>query len=376
MKILMTTDTVGGVWSYAVELARALEGGGARIALATMGGPLSPGQRDSVGRLRQTRIYESNYNLEWMDDPWDDVREAGNWLLDIQRRFRPDLIHLNSYVHGDLPWNAPVLMVGHSCVLSWWEAVRQEMAPAEWDRYRELVGKGLRRADLVCAPTAVMMDSLRRHYGPLPRTRVIHNARDGGTFKPQGKARMIFASGRLWDEAKNLRQLESVAHKLSWPVYLAGNNQAPGGGLLQFGNMNYLGLLNEDEMASWFGRAAIYVHPARYEPFGLAVLEAALSRCALVLGDIPTLRELWQDRAIFVPPDDSAALAEAVEMLVEDSELRHFMAGAAFERAAHFSPERMAAEYLEAYGRLMTQAAPAKAPAPLLPRMPQLQPGT
>ncbi len=31
--------------------------------------------------------------------------------------------------------------------------------------------------------------------------------------------------------------------------------------------------------------------PARYEPFGLSVLEAALSGCALVLGDIPSLRE-------------------------------------------------------------------------------------
>ena len=46
---------------------------------------------------------------------------------------------------------------------------------------------------------------------------------------------------------------------------------------------------------------------ARYEPFGLAVLEAAQAGCALVLSDIPTFRELWNGAAQFVPPGDDAA---------------------------------------------------------------------
>ena len=61
---------------------------------------------------------------------------------------------------------------------------------------------------------------------------------------------------------------------------------------------------------------AIYASPARYEPFGLGVLEAALSSCALVLGDSPTLREPWSDAALFVPPDDHDALLTALADVV------------------------------------------------------------
>ena len=62
-------------------------------------------------------------------------------------------------------------------------------------------------------------------------------------------------------------------------------------------------------MADAYAAAAIYALPARYEPFGLSVLEAAQHGCALVLGDIDSLRENWDGAALFVDPDDAGALA-------------------------------------------------------------------
>jgi glycogen synthase len=59
--------------------------------------------------------------------------------------------------------------------------------------------------------------------------------------------------------------------------------------------------------ADWYARASIYALPARYEPFGLSALEAALSGCALILGDIPSLREVWLEAAPYVSPDDESA---------------------------------------------------------------------
>src|SRR5690606_11601693 len=100
---------------------------------------------------------------------------AGDWLLSLEREVRPDILHLNHYAHGDLPWRAPVLMVGHSCVLSWWQAVHREPAPAEWERYRNRVGDGLQGAALVVAPTHAMLAELDRHYGPLRASGVIAN---------------------------------------------------------------------------------------------------------------------------------------------------------------------------------------------------------
>src|SRR3954452_3301742 len=122
-RILMTVDPIGGVWTYALELARALEPYGIEIALASMGAHLTREQYQQVLARKNVRLFESTYRLEWMGAPWDDVDRAGDWLLKISEDFHPDLIHLNGYSHAALEWDVPVLSVAHSCVLSWWRAV-------------------------------------------------------------------------------------------------------------------------------------------------------------------------------------------------------------------------------------------------------------
>src|SRR3954468_19013092 len=124
MRILMTTDTVGGVWTYAIDLAKSLQRAGVEIDLATMGAKLSPQQWRDANALPNVTIHESEFKLEWMDDPWRDVAAAGKWLLVLEEQFRPDLIHLNGYAHGALPFAAPSVVVAHSCVCSWWRAVK------------------------------------------------------------------------------------------------------------------------------------------------------------------------------------------------------------------------------------------------------------
>jgi glycogen synthase len=356
----MTADTVGGVWTYALDLAAALGAHGVEVALATMGAPLSPTQRAAVRAVPTVEVYPSEYKLEWMADPWDDVARAGDWLLGLEARLRPDVIHLNGYVHGALAWQAPRLVVGHSCVLSWWEAVHGASAPAEWEPYRQAVRRGLQAADLVIAPTAAMLAALERHYGPLPATRVVPNGRHlavpAGTEGPADsplKEPLVLTAGRLWDEAKNVAVLAAVAPRLSWPVYVAGDDAHPGGGRAALAGVRALGWLAPAALADWLARAAIYCLPARYEPFGLSALEAGLAGCALVLGDVPSLREVWADAALFVPPDNPAALERALATLIADAEWRAALAAAAHARALTFTPERMASGYLAAYADLL-----------------------
>ncbi|HEX2239410.1 MAG TPA: glycosyltransferase family 1 protein, partial [Gammaproteobacteria bacterium] len=83
MKVLMTTDAVGGVWSYALELARALEPFDIEVALATMGAVLNRAQRAQIKSRPNVTVFESSYRLEWMPDAWKDVQQAGAWLLEI-----------------------------------------------------------------------------------------------------------------------------------------------------------------------------------------------------------------------------------------------------------------------------------------------------
>lgn len=350
MKVLLTTDTVGGVWTYAVELSRALARHDVRIALATMGGPLSASQRADLASLRNVIPFESTYNLEWMQDPWDDVRRAGDWLLGIERAFKPDVVHLNGYAHGALPWHAPTIVAAHSCVLSWWRAVKGEDAPASWDRYREEVTRGIRAADAVVAPSKDMLNTAIRHYGPFDNAQVIYNARTPGPYvEPTPKEPFVLSAGRLWDDAKNLSALAAIASELPWPVYVAGDDQHPDGGQAATDSVHMLGKLAPDALAGWLRRAAIYALPARYEPFGLSILEAALAGCALVLGDIPSLREIWADAAIFVPPENPAALAQAITELTRDHAKRSAVGARARTRASAYFPDRMAREYVALY---------------------------
>src|SRR5438874_12758620 len=100
--ILMTADCVGGVWTYALEVIRALDMYGMRVALATFGRKLSPAQAREAGALSNAEVCESAFKVEWMDDPWQDVDRAADWLLELQERFRPDVVHLNHYAHGNL----------------------------------------------------------------------------------------------------------------------------------------------------------------------------------------------------------------------------------------------------------------------------------
>jgi glycogen(starch) synthase len=349
-RVLMTTDTVGGVWTYALELCRALGSHGVEVALATMGSPLDPAQAAEAADLPGLQIHESAYRLEWMREPWADVDAAGDWLLDLERRTAPDVVHLNGYGHGHLPFAAPVLVVGHSCVLSWWRAVKGESAPREWATYRRRVTRGLRGADRVAAPTHSMLRWLEELYGPLPSARVIPNGRRAGRFPPRSKEPWVLGAGRLWDEAKNVAALARVAPRLPWPVLVAGDVAPPdGGNENRLENVRHLGRLAPADLAAWLGRAAIYALPARYEPFGLSILEAALAGCALVLGDVDSLRELWDGCALFVPPGDDGALEGALSELIHDPSRRRRLARQARRRALEFTPERMAASYLQAY---------------------------
>jgi glycosyltransferase involved in cell wall biosynthesis len=344
----MTADTVGGVWGYSTELARALAPHGYEFVIATMGEPASADQRAEAAALGNARLVESRFRLEWMEDPWEDVDRAGDWLLALASDTSPDLVHLNGYVHAALPWSVPRLVVAHSCVFSWWRAVYGRTPPPEWSRYFHRVRDGIESADLLVAPSWAMLDAIRSTYGVSVPGRVIHNARSG-RFRQSAKEPFVLSAGRLWDEAKNVAMLARVAPALRWSVRVAGDQK---GRAMDGANVESLGQLTAAQLASQYSRASIYCLPARYEPFGLTVLEAALSGCALVLGDIASLRELWDGAAVFVSPDDENALQSTLARLIDDPRARRSLANAAAQRAAMFAPEILGRRYLAAYREL------------------------
>ena len=350
-RVLMTTDVVGGIWSYALDLAAGLAEAGTRTVLATLGPAPGDTQRAEAAGVPGLILEVGNFPLEWMPGAEDGVCRAGDWLLQLEGWHAPDLVHLNGYAHAELPWRAPCIVVAHSCVRSWWRAVHGRQPPQPWDAYADTVAAGLASADLVVAPTAAHLREVEAIYGRRPSARVIHNGIDASLYRSGLKRDLIFSAGRVWDEAKNVRALDAVAPRLAWPVIVAGDWRPPASvaGSEPPSHLLCLNLLQRTQVRDWLASASIYASPARYEPFGLGVLEAALSGCALVLGDIPTLRELWSDAALFVPPDDHSALLAALADLIQRPALRTCYARAARARGLGYSCARMTEAYLDAY---------------------------
>ena len=354
-RVLMTADAVGGVWRYALDLTRALAAGGGEVLLVTMGPRPGRDQVAEAEAIDGLALVESDFELEWMDDPWDDVDRAGAWLLEVDRSWWPDVVHLNGYCHGGLPWSAPVVVAGHSCVASWWQAVHGRPAPPEWDEYRRRVRSGLAAADLVVAPTRAMLADLGRHHGPLPRARMIPNGVDARRYRAHPKERVALCVGRPWDESKNVAALAGIASDLPWPVRLVGETAHPSGRpTAHLEGVACLGPRPHADVVEQMARAAVYVHPARYEPFGLSVLEAALSGCALVLADIASLREVWGDAALYALPDDHAALRGALTRAMTDAPLRGRLVERSRDRARRLTAAAMAERYRRLYDDVRT----------------------
>jgi glycogen(starch) synthase len=360
LTVLMTADAVGGVWSYALRLCAGLPG--IRFILATLGPRPRPAQRAAAMRLANVRLIESDFRLEWMQGGDRDVDASRQWLDGLARRHAVGLIHVNGYAQAALNLPCPVVVVAHSDVLSWLRAVRREPAPAQWRSYRRQVVAGLRAATRVVAPTRAVQHDLTRQYGlPLPKARVIANGIDAAVSAPLPKLPVIMAAGRVWDEAKNLAVLDDIAAQLDWPVEIAGALAHPESRRARLRHARSLGMLDAAAMQRRLGEAAIFAAPARYEPFGLAILEAGAAGCALVLGDIGSLRENWDGAAVFLPSDDRDQWRSTLARLIDDDGQREWLAMAARTRARRYTLARMARSYRGLYRELTSLAAQRRA---------------
>jgi glycogen(starch) synthase len=355
-RLLLTTDAVGGVWQYALDLASELSTRGCHVLLAVLGPAPSETQRRQLSRLSTVELAHEPFALEWMNDPWRDVDAAGDWLLRLQREFRADLVHLNGYSLAALPWQAPVVVAAHSCVFSWWRGVHNALPGPEWGEYKRRLSTGLAAATAVVAPSAFMVRSLEDLYGISPdNIRIIHNATRLLPPRQERKENFLLAAGRAWDPAKNFSVLDAAAASLDWPVYVAGNSRGPEQSAAPFRSLYLLNELSRRRLTERLRAASIFAHPALYEPFGLAVLEAARSGCALALSDIPSLRELWEGAALFINPRDPAAWQFELNALCSDTSRRARLSELASARSQHYSLSTFAAAYLDIYASLMTK---------------------
>ncbi len=355
-RILLAADAVGGVWSYAAELAAGLARHGLETVLAVPGPAPSSAQRAEIAGIPGLRLRRSDLPLEWQAEQPGQLALLANWIDTVARADAVDLVHLNGAALAPLLAAAPVVVTQHSCLATWWRALRSEPLPPAWRWQVEATAAGLATADAVIAPSRAFADALRAAYPGIPGPAVIHNGRARLAPPRAPKAPVVMTAGRLWDDAKNLAVLERATSAIAWPVLAAGPTFGPNGTAVELSAVQPLGTLPSGQLQERLAESTIFVSLARYEPFGLAVLEAAAAGNALVLADIPTFRELWQDVACFVPADDPAAVAAAVNQLIAEPARCAALAEQARLRARRYPARRMVDATLALYRSLGQRA--------------------
>jgi glycosyltransferase involved in cell wall biosynthesis len=360
MHALITADTIGGVWTYVRELVTALTRRHVQVTLVSFGEIPTSAQTAWMDDLPGLDYRPTAFRLEWMQEAEDDIGASSEYLLSVVREVRPDVLHLNQFCYGSLAIEIPCLVVAHSDVVSWWVAVHGHEPPYNaWIRwYRETVQRGLSHATSVVAPSRFMLESVQRYYTHPTQSKVIYNGRNPNLFNPHiTKDDYVVSVGRIWDAGKNVGLLTKA--DVAVPVYIVGEAQHPDSQAAsdqRRGNANvrFVGTQTEVQIRHLLSRAAVYAATSRYEPFGLAPLEAALSRCAIVANDIPTFHEIWGDAALYFRTNDADDLARVLKQLRDDLQLRSTYANRAYNHArAHYTADRMADEYVQLYQLLV-----------------------
>ena len=306
-RLLLTTDAVGGVWRYSCDLALGLRALGVECVLAVLGPGPSAGQRAEVAGFE---VVATGLALDWTAEDAGVLAGAGERLRVLAGLVGASGVHLHApALMGEGRWPVPVVVVAHSCVGTWWRAMREGAPPVDFGWRIAATGAGLWGADAVIAPTGAHAAAVRAVYGGVA-IEVVRNGAAAGPVVGGERARAVLTAGRLWDEAKGVAVLDRVAVGLGAPVRAAGSVRGVNGAAIELRHLELLGNLDRAGMARAYGGARVFASMARYEPFGLAVLEAAGAGMRLVLADIPGFRELWDGAATFVA--DEGALRGAL----------------------------------------------------------------
>jgi glycosyltransferase involved in cell wall biosynthesis len=365
MHVLVTTDTLSGVWTYTQELVVGLVNRGIRVTLVSFGDIPMPPQTSWMNSLSGLDYRPTAFRLDWMQEGERNLEESSAYLAAVVEETAPDLLHLNHLCYGSLPVAVPRLVVAHRDFISWWKGVHGvEPRESQWLRwYREMVARGISQATAVVAPSVWMLDTIRVCYGHPSLGAVIYNGRNPLHFNPYvSKDDSVLAVGRFLDAGKQVNLLTQHTHPM--PVCIVGADGAVPQPEFPIRTdvkvatektcVALRGPQTEAQMRALYSRASIYAATSRYEPFGMAALEAAFSRCAIVANDIPSFREVWGDAAIYFRANDAESLAQVIRKLHEQRDLCRGYAVRAYQRAREcFTAKRMVDDYVQLYGSLV-----------------------
>lgn len=294
-------------------------------------------------------------------------------LLQLPRRAERDGVDLlhslgtTSPLHGRVPRVVSVLdLVFHHFPQTFPRAAQRGL--------EVLVPRGARRADRVIAISQATKDDLASTYSIDPQkidvTLLGHGISEIGNSTPAAELRQRFALGeapvalcvasglahknlpRLLEAFKQVgaqARLVVVGHAgLEHESLIA---QAHALGIAD--RVTFTGWMDEADLNGFYAAAELFVYPTLLEGFGLPVLEAMARGVAVACSSTSSLPEVAGDAALTFDPEDTSAIARAIEKLMNDPELRDQLTERGRERAAEFTWQRCAEQTWATYEKTL-----------------------
>lgn len=275
------------------------------------------------------------------------------WAL---RRFKPDLVHthlVHADVYGALTTTAPIVSTKHNpdpFRLGPWRHVERMLAR----RARRIVAisEAVRRfsVDEVGLPAEKLelvyygLDELPRPWGPNPPLELVEGVP------------LLLCVGRLVVQKGIDTAIRSLPRIPEATLIVLGDGPGRAALLRLASELGVGGRVlmpgRVGDIAAIYRRADVVVHPARWEGFGLAMLEAMLAEKPVVATEAGSAPELVVDgeTGVIVPPSDPPGMAAAVNIILGEPDLARSYGARGLTRArAEFSVEKMTQRTLAVY---------------------------
>lgn len=173
-------------------------------------------------------------------------------------------------------------------------------------------------------------------------------------YKPDTNAEKYIIAVSSMDPRKNFVRLAEAFNNIkdkSIKLYIIGMRfkafNTPDLQKLVGDNIHLPGYVDDEALQLMYKNAMLSVYPSLYEGFGLPPLESMTFGCPAVNSDIPALREVSEDAALYVDPYNVQNITDQIDRLVEDADLRQALRMRGLEQVKKYSWEKSAKQVYE-----------------------------
>jgi glycosyltransferase involved in cell wall biosynthesis len=355
--MLSFTGTKGGMETYTRELYRQLgqmETGLDFVALASREGATQD-LSWFPGEVIESRISGEN-RFVWAFGEL----VASSWFA---RRRRADLVHCPATL-GPMWTSMPTVITLHDML--YWSHPELMSTPLYTRPVMWMEKRAAANAARIVTDSEVSADEIVKYLGfPREQLHVVPLAAGAPAVEAasQDSENLVLASGQRrphknWDRL--IRALALIEEDVRPRLVITGargeDPLAPVVAETGMGSWVELrGWVDDDELADLRARARAMAFPTLAEGFGLPVLEAMSMGLPVLASDLPVLREVGGDAAMWFDPFDLESIADALRTAATRPDVMSGLASAGLERARLFSWERVARETVEVFHRALAQ---------------------